>query len=263
MTFNEFIKELFRFTSNQPGHYLDATHIILASIVSIITIFLGVFLGVKNANKSEEDKIKLILPFAITMWAFSLTHMTMVVIRSGFAQLVRCDLPLFLCDIQYFALIAVCFAKGRLRKAGLDFCICLGILSFAMGVWLNAGTYSETPIWGSTYIYEMVVHAIPGGVALYIMFSKLDSLKIKDIWVTFVILIAFEAVALILDYTIDANYMFFVRDSGTPFFLFTNWANGNLPLYSFFVWCGMTLYVLVYYGIWELVSFIIKKVKHA
>lgn len=256
MNFEQFIKEFFRFTSNQTGDYFDTTHIIIGSMVTLLTIFLGVFLGIRNSKKDESSKIKFILPFAIVMWFFSIAHMTMVVVRSGFGQLIECDLPLFLCDIQYFALIAICFAKGKLRKAGLDFCICLGILSFAMGVWLNAGTYGGTPWWASTYIYEMVVHAIPGGVSLYIIFSKLGGLRFKDIWVTFAILTAFEVIALVLDYANDSNYMFFLRDAGTPFFIFTSLANGILPLYSFFVWAGMTVYVLVFYGIWELVTFI-------
>ncbi|MCQ2742890.1 MAG: YwaF family protein [Bacilli bacterium] len=269
MSFFDFIKNFFCFKNDFGGNYLDTTHIILASIVSLITIFLGVFFGIRHRDRDERAKTKFILPFAITMWSFHLVRMVMIVVRTyasggnGWFQLLQCDLPLFLCDIQYFALVAICFAKGRLKKAGLDFCLCLGILSFAMGVWLNAGTYSGTAWWTSSYIYEMVVHAIPGGLSLYIAFSKSGSLKLKDIWVTFLILLVFEAIALTLDYTIDSNYMFFKSDAGTPFSIFANWAKGNTPLYSFFVWCGMTVYVALYYSIWELVAFIVGKIKQS
>lgn len=261
----EIIKKFFGLIDVGKSNYLDTTHIIIASIVTIFTIFLGVFLGIKNKNKDEKEKTKLILPFAIAMWTLLVLRFTMVVVREyykggdGLLELVKYNLPLFLCDIQYFALIAICFSKGKAKKIGLDFCLCLGILSFIMGVWLNAGTFGGHPWWSSCYFYELAVHAIPGGISIYILASKLTSLKFKDIWKTLVVLFVFEVIALIFDYTMDSNYMFFKNDAGTPFSLFTGWANGNTPLYSFFVWLGMTFYVCLYYGIWELVSFLVKK----
>lgn len=262
----EIIKKFFGLINTGKSNYLDPTHIIIASIITVFTIFLGIFLGIKNKNKDEKEKTKLLHPFSIAMWILMILRFTMVIIRgeadggeSGLMELIRGNLPLFLCDIQYFALIIICFGKGEPKKIALDFCLCLGLLSFIMGVWLNAGTFGGNPWWSSCYFYEMAVHAIPGGISIYILASKMTSLKFKNIWKTLVVLLVFEIIALILDYTIDANYMFFKRDSGTPFSLFTGWANGNQILYSFFVWLGMTFYVVLYYGIWELVVFISKK----
>lgn len=267
MNFLETVKKFLGLIDTGESNYLDSTHIIIASVVTVITAFLGIYLGIRNKNKTEKDKAKLILPFSIAMWILLILRFVMIVVRgynfgeNGFMDLVEGNLPLFLCDIQYFALIAICFGKGEAKKVGLDFCLCLGLLSFAMGVWLNAGTYGGNPWWSSCYFYEMAVHAIPGGISLYILASNMTSLKFKDIWKTLAVLAVFEIVALIFDYTLDSNYMFFKRDSGTPFFIFTDLANGNQILYSFFVWLGMTLYVALYYGIWELVVFILKKAK--
>lgn len=267
MNFLEIIRKFFGLIDAGESNYLDTTHIIIASIVTVLTVALGLFLGFKNKNKSDKEKTKLILPFSIAMWVLMVFRFVMIVVRgnnygeNGWMNLVEDNLPLFLCDIQYFALVAVCFGKGRIKKIGLDFCLCLGLLSFAMGVWLNAGTYGGNPWWSSCYFYEMAVHAIPGGISLYIMASKMTTLKFKDIWKTLAVLLMFEIIALIFDYTLDSNYMFFKKDSGTPFFIFTNLANGNQILYSFFVWLGMTFYVVVYYAIWWVCSFVSSKTK--
>ncbi|MCQ2911949.1 MAG: YwaF family protein [Bacilli bacterium] len=267
MNFLEIVKKFLGLIDTGESNYLDSTHIIIASVVTVITAFLGIYLGIRNKNKTEKDKAKLIFPFSIAMWILLILRFVMIVVRgynfgeNGFMNLVEGNLPLFLCDIQYFALIAICFGKGEAKKVGLDFCLCLGLLSFAMGVWLNAGTYGGNPWWSSCYFYEMAVHAIPGGISLYLLASNMTSLKFKGIWKTLAVLAVFEIVALIFDYTLDSNYMFFKRDSGTPFFIFTDLANGNQILYSFFVWLGMTLYVALYYGVWELVVFILKKTK--
>lgn len=267
MYFLEIIKKFFGLIDTGESNYLDLTHILIASVVTVITIFLGLFFGFKNRNKSKKEKTKFILPFSIVMWILMVLRFVMIVVRgynfgeNGFMDLIEGNLPLFLCDIQYFALVAICFGKGETKKIGLDFCLCLGLLSFAMGVWLNAGTYGGNPWWSSCYFYEMAVHAIPGGISLYILAANMTQLSFKDIWKTLAVLLVFEVIALVFDYTLDSNYMFFIRDSGTPFFIFTNWANGNQILYSFFVWAGMTFYVALYYGIWELVVFILKKAK--
>ena len=106
MNILEIIKKFLGLIDTGESNYLDITHIIVASIITVITVFLGVYLGIKNRNKSEKDKTKLILPFSIIMWVLLVLRFIMIVVRgynfgeNGFMNLIEGNLPLFLNPVR-------------------------------------------------------------------------------------------------------------------------------------------------------------------
>ena len=134
-------------------------------------------------------------------------------------------------------------------------------MTAVMGAWLNAGTFSNNQIWSFYAVNNYVNHCVPGFVSIYIVVSKLFNMRLKDSWVPVVVLLVFAAFALLFDRALGYNYMFFRESSGTPFFIFENWANGSLFIYDVLVLLSMILFICFYYALFELVLFFIRKAK--
>ena len=73
------------------------------------------------------------------------------------------------------------------------------------------------------------------------------SMKVKNIWISFTILIAFCVLAYIADITIPYNYMFLMRGDGTPYDIFYNLVNGNKVIYPLIVVLLFLLYISIFY----------------
>jgi hypothetical protein len=85
------------------------------------------------------------------------------------------------------------------------------------------------------------------------MFSKMASLKRKNIWVTFGILGFFCVVAYVANITIDYNYMFLMAGDGTPYDILYNLVGGNKILYPLGVVALFVLYIVVFYWVVSLI----------
>ena len=246
--------------------YFKPEHIIVSIIITLLYIGLAVFFGIKYKNKEENQKLRPIKVSAFIHLSMYFTWLIVALIKtkhdsSYWLELFRFALPLFMCDIQLIAIPVAAWGKGKAQKTAMDLCVILGILTALMGAWFNAGTFSNNQIWCFYSINNYVNHCVPGFVSLYIIISKQYNMRIKDSWITILVLLAFAAFALLFDHTLGYNYMFFKESSGTPFFIFENWAKGNLFLYDVFVLMSMILFIVIYYSIFELVLFIIGKNK--
>ena len=262
-----FIKNFFRLEgADSVDCYFKPEHIIVSTIITLLFIGSAIYFGLKLKGKDLEKQLKPIKISAIIHLSFQVLYIIITFIRtrkgdSYFHDIFRDILPLFMCDIQLFAIPFAAWGKGKVQKIAFDLCVILGILTAFMGAWFNAGTFGNNQIWCFFSIHNYVNHCIPGFVSLYLIFVGLYSMRIKDIWITILVLYVFAALALIVDYSFDYNYMFFKSSSGTPFSLFEGWANGSMFLYDLFVLLSMTAFIAIYYGAFELVLFLTHKNK--
>lgn len=262
-----FIKNFFRLEgADSVDRYFKPDHIIVSTIVTLLFIGLAIFFGLRNKDKDLQTKLKPIKISAIIHLSIQVLYIIITFIRTRkgdgyFHEIFRDILPLFMCDIQLFAIPFAAWGKGKIQKIAFDLCVILGILTAFMGAWFNAGTFGNNQIWCFFSIHNYLNHCIPGFVSLYLIFAKLYSMRIKDIWISIAVLCTFAALALIVDYSFDYNYMFFKSSSGTPFSLFEGWANGSMFLYDMFVLLSMIVFIAIYYGVFELVLFLSSKKK--
>jgi len=262
-----FIKNFFRLNgADSADCYFKPEHIIVSTIITLLFVGLAIYFGLKYKDKNLSTKLKPIKISAIIHLSFQVLYIIITLIRTNkgadYAHDVFRDiLPLFMCDIQLFAIPLAGWGKGKVQKVAFDLCVILGILTALMGAWLNAGTFGNNQIWCFFSIHNYVNHCIPGFVSLYLIFVKLYNMRFKDIWMTIAVLCFFAALALIVDYSFDYNYMFFKSSSGTPFSLFENIAKGNMFVYDLLVLLSMIAFIALYYGGFELVLFLKNKRK--
>ena len=79
-------------------------------------------------------------------------------------------------------------------------------------------------------------------------------MKKENIWILFAILGTFIVLAFIANAVIPYNYMFLRSDDGTPYFIVTKIVKGNKVLYPIGVILLFVIYVMVFYGIYYLIT---------
>ena len=253
------MKDFFGFGGYQrePEGYMSWQHLVFVSVLMVIMIVLAVVLGLKNKDKELKQKNKVLIWAAFLIDGFELFKIVLICFRSNNAMQWIYMLPLFLCSIQLIAIPLAAFAKGRIKEAALDFVFIFGILGAVMGTYLAGNNYSSYPVLSFDNVVSGITHAISGFASLYIGFSKMTSMKPKNIFITFIILFTFCAAALIANVTIDYNYMFLMRGDGTPYDIVYNLVGGNVVLYPMLVILLFVIYISIFY----LVFYLIKKRK--
>lgn len=210
-------------------------HILFTSIMVSIMIFLGFFLGIKFKN-NQKLKNRTIMIAAIFIDSIEIFRVTILCIRSGnpFDTIIHV-LPLFLCSIMLIALPLAAFSKGRLKEASLDFVLIFGFIAGVFGTVGAAQDYNAYPVLSLDNVCGALTHCTSGFSSLFIGITGMASLKIKNMWISFAILLGVVSLAQIANIIIPYNYMFLERDDGTPYSIFFNMVNGNLILYKIIV----------------------------
>ena len=85
----------------------------------------------------------------------------------------------------------------------------------------------------------------------------MESMKKKNLPITFGILLFFCVTAYIVNIAIDYNYMFLMRADGTPYSIFYDLLNGHRVFYPLCVVLMFIVYITIFY----LVYYKIKKRK--
>ncbi|MCQ2354174.1 MAG: YwaF family protein [Clostridia bacterium] len=250
----EAIKEFFRWTCNRdPEGWFSCQHILYVSIMVSIAVSMGILLGRKNRKKGFENKLKVLKTAALVMLGFELIKIVVITIRVKDFWQIRSMFPLFLCSIMLFALPLAAFGKGRIREASLDFSFIFGIICCLSGTYLAGNYFDNCPVLSFDPMVSVTTHCISGFSSLYIASSGLISMKKKNTWISALILLLFEAAALIVDILqtntdYEHNYMFLMEDSGTPFSICTSIAGGNQVLYTIFVAILYFIYLALFYA---------------
>ena len=247
------IKEFFGFGgySRSAEGFLSWQHLTFVTCLMVVMVALAILLGNKMRTEEESKKNKVIVVSAIMIDSFELFKIVLLCIRHGDAMHWLHELPLFLCSIQLIVLPLAAFSKGRIKESALDFVMIFGVLGALLGTYGAGNNYSVYPVLGFDNVVSGITHAISGFASLYIMISRMASMKKKNIPITLAILTAFCSVAYPVNLILDYNYMFLMRGDGTPYDIIYNLLNGNPVLYPlsvvllFFVY--MSLFYYVYY----------------
>ena len=161
---------------------------------------------------------------------------------------------LFLCSIQLITLPLAAFSKGRLKEAALDFVMIFGIVGAILGTYGAGNNYSCYPVLGFDNVVSGITHCISGFASLYIMISKMSSMKKHNMPVSFAILTSFCAVAYPANLILDYNYMFLMKGDGTPYDIIYNLLNGDPILYPLAVVLLFFIYMSAFYFVYYLVT---------
>ena len=257
------MREFFGFGGYErtPEGFLSWQHLVFASVFLIAMIAVSIIIGLRFRNKDEKAKNKVLVWTAILIVASEVFHITICCIRENSFTPILHNLPLFLCSIQFITIPLAAFAKGRIKEAALDFVFVFGILSAVMGVFGAGQNFNAYPVISLDNVISAITHTISGFASLYIVISNMTSMKSKNIWITYMILISVCVLAYIADILIPYNYMFLMRGDGTPYDIFYNLVNGNPVLYPIIVVALFLLYILVFYLIYFWIKKMIKS-KH-
>lgn len=254
----ETMKEFLGFGGYQrPAEgYFSWQHLTFVTSLIVVMAILAIVLGIRNREKSEKEKNRVLILAAILIDAFELFKIFIFCIRSDSFNILY-ELPLFLCSIQLLTLPLAAFSKGRIKEASLDFVFIFGLLGAILGTYAAGNNYSCYPVLSIDNVVSGITHTISGFAALYIPISKMVSMKKKNICITFSILLTFCVLAYTANIILDYNYMFLMRGDGTPYDILYNLVNGHTVWYPMLVVVLFLLYISSFY----LVFFLLKK-KH-
>ena len=234
-------------------------HLLFVSSFIVVMIVLAIIIGLKNKNKEDAIKNKVLIWSALLINAFELFKIAFNIGASDDGMSWTTDLPLFLCSIQLITIPMAAFCKGKLREASLDFVFIFGILGAIVGPIGAAQNYSNYPVLSFPNVVSSITHSISGFASLYIAISGMASMKKENIKYIFYILFSFCVVAYIANIILDYNYMFLMNHDGTPYVIIYNLVNGNKILYPVIVVLLFVLYVEIFSGSY---NFFKKKIKN-
>ena len=232
--------------------YMSWQHLTFATSLMIIMVAAAILLGLHFKKKDMAARNKVLIWAALLINGFELIKIVTCCIRTDAGDItpITHNLPLFLCSIQLIAIPLAAFAKGKLKNAALDFVFIFGIIGAVMGTYFAGQNYSSYPVFSFVNIISGITHSISGFASLYIVISKMASMKKRYIWITFTILTGFCVAAYIANISLDYNYMFLMRGDGTPYDIIFNLVGGHPVAYPFLVWALFIIYITGFYFIY-------------
>lgn len=224
--------------------YLSWQHLVFVSSFVLAAVLCAVFLGERNRLKSEKEKNKVLIWTAVLIDLFEIAKIIIGSIHDP--SFWKVSLPLFLCSIQLITIPLAAFCKGRLKEASLDFVFIFGMLGGLLGTYGMALNYNTYPTVSWPNFVSAVTHCMSAFAALYIVISGMESMKKKNVPLTFGILGFFAVAAYIANILIGYNYMFLMNHDGTPYVIFYNLVGGHPVLYPILVVLLFVLYIIVF-----------------
>lgn len=248
------MKEFFGIGGYQriPEGAFSWQHLLFVTSLLVLMVVLAIFLGKQNKDKPEAQKNKVLIWAAIMIDSFELIKI--IISCAGDPSAWTAMLPLFLCSIQLIALPLAAFSKGRIKDASLDFVSVFGLLGAVLGTYGATQNYNAYPVMSFTNIVSGLTHSISGFAALYIMCAGMASMKKKNMWITFTILLSFCVAAYGANVLVDYNYMFLMSGDGTPYDILFNLVGGHPVFYPLSVVALFVVYIWLFYGIWHLAA---------
>lgn len=248
------MKEFFGIGGYQrtPEGAFSWQHLLFVTSLMVVMVVLAVWLGKRNKLKADKQKNLVLIWAAILIDGFELMKIIISCVDDPSAWTAM--LPLFLCSIQLIAIPLAAFSTGRIREAALDFVSVFGLLGAVLGTFGATQNYNAYPVLSFTNMVSGITHSISGFAALYIMIVGMASMKKKNMWITFTILLSFCVAAYIANVLVDYNYMFLMSGDGTPYDILYNLVGGHTVLYPLSVVALFVLYIWAFYGIWHLAA---------
>ena len=210
-------------------------HLLFVAFLMTSMVLLAILLGLKNKNKEEHIKNKVLIWAAFLIDGFELFKIAFNLGASEDASSWKRDLPLFLCSIQLIVIPLAAFSKGKLREASLDFVFIFGILGAVLGTIGAAQNYNAYPVLSFPNVVSGITHTISGFASLYIVISGMTSMKFKNLPILLIILTSFCVTAYVANVLLDYNYMFLMSHDGTPYVMFYDLVGGHPVFYPMIV----------------------------
>lgn len=245
--------------TRQPEGVFSWQHILWSSIAVIIMVTLAIIIGKRKRNKSYKEKNRVLIIAAIFMDCAELYRILINTLRANRFSELKIMIPLYLCSTMFIVLPIAAFSKGRIKEAALDYCGIFGLVMAISGTFLAANTFDLYPIISHHSIITTITHCSSGFVSLYIIISKMASMKIKNIPICYAIITFFSIAAWIVNYLLGTNYMFLKYHDGTPYSLIYNLFDGNQILYPISVVLIFYLLIALFYICFNAIR---KKINH-
>ncbi len=234
--------------------YFSWQHIAFVTCFMALMVTAAVMLGRKNRNADDRTKNLVLVWAAILIDSFELFKIIIMCVRGNDPMGWITELPLFLCSIQLITIPLAAFSKGRIKEAALDFVFIFGILGAVLGTYLAGNNYSSYPVLSFDNTVSAVTHSISGFSSLYIVISGMESMKKKNIGITFAILLSFCVAAYTANVLLDYNYMFLMAGDGTPYDIVYNLVGGSPVFYPILVVLLFLVYIVAFYSVYYLIK---------
>jgi len=238
--------------TRQAEGFMSWQHLTFVTALVGIMIAAAVLLGRKNRTKTEEQKNRALIVTAIAIDCIELFKIILMCFRAGDPMDWIYNLPLFLCSIQLITIPLAAFSKGRIREAALDFVCIFGILGALLGTYGAGQNYACYPVLSFDNVVSGVTHTLSGFASLYILIAGMASMKKKNIFITFAILLGVCVLAYVANICVNYNYMFLVRGDGTPYDILYNLLGGHPVFYPVGVVALFLVYIVGYYTVYYL-----------
>ena len=250
------LKEFFGFGGYQreAEGFMSWQHLTFVTSLMIIMVVLAVVLGIKTRHKDIAAKNKVLIITALLMDGIELVKIVMMCFAMNDPMHWRYNLPLFLCSIPLMAIPLAALSKGRLKEASLDFVFIFGVLCAVLGTYGASQNYAAYPVLSLDNVASGLTHTISGFAALFIVISGMQSMKRKNIPITFAIIGTFGAMAYIANLLIPYNYMFLMRHDGTPYKILYDLVGGHPVIYPLSVMLLFVIYIAAFYGVYFLIT---------
>ena len=236
----------------EPEGFMSWQHLLFVSLLMATMVFLAIWLGKRNRNRSDKEKNLVLIWSAFLIDGFELLKIFVSCYDDPSSW--RVMLPLFLCSIQLIAIPLAAFSSGRVKEASLDFVCIFGMLGGVLGTVGAAQNYNAYPVLSMPNVVSGITHTISAFASLYIMIAGMENMKRQNIWITFTILGVFCAAAYTANILLDYNYMFLMRGDGTPYDILYNLVGGHKIWYPVSVIGLFLIYIGAFYGIFYLVK---------
>ena len=170
------MREFFGFGGYQrtPEGAYSWQHLLFVGITIALMIGLAILFGLRNRNKDDKTKNKVLIIAALLIDGFELFKIILFCVRDDPMAWKR-TLPLFLCSIQLITIPLAAFSKGRIKESALDFVFVFGILGAIAGTIGAAQNYGCYPVLAFDNVVSAITHSISGFCSLYIVISGMES----------------------------------------------------------------------------------------
>lgn len=234
-----------------PAGLFSWSHLLSVTIVLGGFLVLGYFLGKRFKENPRAQRIVLIITAASIILLWILKMAFLIPTSDDIPNTLLENLPLFFCDMMFFAVPIAAFSNGRVRDISFDFIAICGFLMGFMGTYLAGNIYTIRPAISYLSLNSLFGHSLAAFAAIFVFRADLNKMEKRNIPFVIGSLAIHMTVALIFDYITGKNYMFLFGGSGTPFGLILDLVQGNLIIYQIIIYhlqCGyIGVFYLIYY----------------
>jgi uncharacterized membrane protein YwaF len=241
-------------TFGTPQGVYSWQHLLYVSFLMVVMVLLAIFIGSKCKDKDDKSKNLVLIWCAFLINGFEMFKFAFNLGASSDGSSWKEDLPLYLCRVQLIAIPLAAFCKGRVKEAALDFVVVFGIIGSILGTFGSTENFNTYPVLSFYNVISGITHSISGFASLYIMISKMDSMKLKNWPIVITVLLSVCGLALLANHLFDENYMFLSYHDDTPYIIVHNIVGGIQVLYSAMVIILFVVYYFIFIYVYNLIK---------